>query len=167
MRPLFLLGLALVLLVGCGKEKGGRVDIYMLRSFKLKADTSRMPSTHSITEAVLEGVPLVADGDILYYNKSTTTFKLAKDIKPVIKNYGPDRAFAVTVNGQPVYYGRFQPAWMSSVIYGIATIDPVLMADNELPIKFLHWDGNLTLQQLDRRNDSRIIDALKASGRIR
>lgn len=167
MQKVILFCLTLVLFVGCKKEEGGRVDIYLLKSFTSRIDTTTTPATLSIEGAVLEAEPLVADSDIRYYKKSTTTFKLKKDIRPLVKDYGPDKGFAVMVDGQVVYYGRFHPAYMSSIVYGLATIDPVLLTDNELPIQYVQWDNNSTLQQLDRRNDARIIQAFKASGRVR
>lgn len=167
MLRMILFCLALALLAGCKKEEGGRVDIYLLQSFTSRIDTTTVPATHAIEGAVLEAEPLVADSDIRYYKKSTATFKLRKDIRPVVKDYGPDRAFAVTVDGEVVYYGRFHPAYMSSIVYGLATIDPVLLRDNEFSIQYVQLEGSPALQQLDRRNDSRIIQALKASGRLR
>jgi hypothetical protein len=167
MRCILLLTLAVVVLAGCSKERGGQVEIYLLKSFTVQVDTTVVPATHSFLAAVLEEEPLVADRDIRYYKTSTTTFKLQKDIKPIIVRYGPDKAFAVTVDGDPVYYGRFQPAYMSSVVYGVATIEPMSMNNNELTMHYVKWDGSATLQQLDRRNDARIIRALWPSGRIR
>jgi hypothetical protein len=167
MRLILLLGLSLALLTGCKKEQGGRVDIYMLESFRSRVDLTTTPATLVIEEAVLQNAPLVADRDIRYYKPSNATFRLKKDIKPVIERYGPDRAFAVTVDGQPVYYGRFQPAYMSSVVYGLATIEPMQMENNELKLHYVKWEGSPNLEQLDKRNDIRIIRALMASGRIR
>ena len=92
---------------------------------------------------------------------------MKKDIKSAIQNYGADKAFAVTVDGQTVYYGIFHPSYLSSIRFGVATIDPTLSNANRLPIRYATIDGNDDLKKLDQRNDSRIIDALKATGRLR
>ena len=139
----------------------------MLKSFTAIIDRTTNPATVSISNAVLADTPFVADTDIEFYTKSTTTFKLKKDIKSIIKNYGVDKAFAVTVNNQAVFFGVFYPAYLSSIAFGVATIDPIIFHDNELKIQFATIDGNSYLLQLDKRNDSRITNSLKASGRLR
>lgn len=156
--------------IGCKKEEhgsGSRIDIYLLKSFTTMVDQSTTPATISITNAVLDDTPLVSDQDIKVYVKSTTTFVLRKDIQTVIQNYGPDKAFAVTVDKQPVYYGQFHPFYLSSITFGLATISPLLLNNDELQIDFVTTEGNSFLQQLDNRNDSRIINALKATNRLR
>lgn len=155
---------------GCKKEQHGsasRIDIYLLKSFTTTVDQSTIPAIVSITNAVLEYKPLVADQDIQLYTKSTTTFTLRKDMRAIIQDYGTDKAFAVTVNNQPVYYGIFYPPYLSSLACGVATISPILPTKNELKIDFVLIEGNDFLQQLDKRNDSQIINALKETNRLR
>ena len=168
MRCTFLFSLIFILLLSCKKEHNGpEVDIYMLQSFSLNINQATNPATISISNAVLAETPLVADHDIRSYTRSTTTFNLRKDIKSTIQNYGPDKAFAVTVDKQVVYYGKFHPAYLSSITFGLATIDPIFYSNNELKIHFAAIDGNSNLQQLDKRNDTLIINALSATGRLR
>lgn len=168
MRKIFLFSLTLILFVGCKKEERNlRIDIYLLKSFTATVDQSTTPVTVSITNAVLDDTPLVADQDIQSYTKATTTFTLKKDIQTIIQNYGTDKAFAVMVNNQPVYYGMFHPLYLSSMTFGVATIAPGLSNKNGLKIDFILTEGNDVLQQLDKRNDERIINALKATNRLR
>jgi hypothetical protein len=155
------------LFVSCKKEHASRIDIYILKSFTSAVDQSTVPATVSITNAVLENKPLVENRDILFYAKGTTTFVLKKDIQATIRDYGPDKAFAVTVDGQPIYYGSFHPMYLNSMTFGIATIAPFQFEENKLKIDFVIIEGNSLLQQLDKRNDRRIINALKATGRLR
>ena len=155
--------------MGCKKEEhasGPRIDIYLLKSFTTTVDQSTAPATVSITNAVLDDIPLVSDKDIEAYVKATSTFVLKKDIHTIIRNYGPDKAFAVTVDNQPVYYGQFHPSYLNSITFGLATISPSLLNSDELQIDFITAEGN-SFQQLDNRNNSRIIDALKARNRLR
>ena len=167
MRQVFIYCIALISFAGCKKEHGSRIDIYLLKSYTSTVDQSTIPVTLSITNAVLEATPLVADQDIQFYTKATATFTLKKDIQTSIHNYGADQAFAVTVDNHPVYYGKFHPPYLSSITFGVATIVPFLYKNNELKIDFATIEGNSFLQQLDKRNDGRIINTLKATNRLR
>ncbi|TDH23509.1 hypothetical protein EXU57_17050 [Segetibacter sp. 3557_3] len=167
MRQAILYCLAILLFAGCKKEQGSRVNIYLLKSFTSAVDTTTKPVTVAITNPVLDDTPLVADEDIRFYTRGTNTFTLRKDIKTVIQHYGPDKAFAVTVDNQPVYLGKFHPLYLSSMTFGVATIAPEINNNKELKIDFITIEGNSFLQQLDKRNDSRIINTLKASNRLR
>ncbi|MEO5562504.1 MAG: hypothetical protein ABIR18_03695 [Chitinophagaceae bacterium] len=164
--------LALFIFIGCKKENhGSKVDIYLLDSFTIgtnPAPSGSGPFSTTISNAVLASTPLVADRDIKFYTRSSSAFKLRNSIKTIIQNYGPDKAFAVTVDGEPVYYGKFHPAYLSSMTVGLATIDPILLFanDNELPIQFINLTGTLIAQD-DKRNDPRIINALRETGRLR
>lgn len=166
MRKIFIYCLTLILFVGCKKEKTSRVDIYLLKSFTSTVDQSTTPATVSITNAVLEDTPFVSDQDIIFYTKATTTFTLKNDVQATIQNYGQDKGFALTVDNQPIYYGRFHPMYLSSMTVGVATIAPSLN-NKELQINFVNVEGNSFLQQLDKRNDSRILNSLKATKRLR
>jgi hypothetical protein len=168
MRKVFLYCLTLILLTGCKKEKSGsRIDIYLLKSFSVTVDQSTAPATISITSAVPDSTPWVSNEDIKAYSKATTTFILRKGIGTIIQNYGPDKAFVVMVDDQPVYYGVFHPLYLNSITFGMATISSPLFANNKLKIDFATIEGNSFLQQLDKRNDIRIINALRETDRLR
>lgn len=168
MRQIFPYFLTILFFAGCKKEENGpRIDIYLLKSFTTKVDQSTTPATISITNAVLDDAPLVSNQDIKVYSKATTTFALNKEIQAIIQHYGADKAFAVTVDNQPVYYGQFHPLYLSSITFGMATISPLLLNNDELKIDFATIEGGSFLQQFDKRNDSRIINALKATNRLR
>jgi hypothetical protein len=167
MRQLFLFYLPLFLFANCKKENDLKVEIYLLDKFTLTNNLSTNPVTQTVTNASLASQPLVADNEIAWYQQSTTTFKLKKDIRPRLQNLGPDKAFAVTVNGDPVYYGRFHPGYMSSLVFGLATIDPISVHNNELTIYYVSLSGDPQLQALDKRNNDRLVKALQANGRLR
>ena len=161
--------LILFLISSCAKDKATnakRVDIYLLKSFSAAINQTTKPVTHTIANAILADTPFVSNHEIRYYNKATYTFRLDANVKERIKDYGPDKAFAVAVDGQPVYYGVFHPAYMSSLVYGLAYIDPiVLTTNNSLTLAYI-GDGSATLQNLDHRNSNELLDALKASKRL-
>lgn len=167
MRSLLICCFSILLFCGCKKDHGSRIDIYLLKSFTATLDTTTTPVTTVITNAVLEDAPLVADGDIKFYKKGNTTFTLRTDIQSRIRDFGPDKAFAVTVDNQPVYFGKFHPLYLSSILIGVATIAPGMTDNNDLKIDFITMDAQPDLQERDRRNDSRITTALSASGRLR
>lgn len=167
MKLIIAFSLALILFAGCKKEHHHSVDIYLLKSFNVSVGQSSTGEV-SNTNAILDDAPLVANQDIRFYKRKTTTFILKKDIKTILQNYGADKAFAVTIDDQPVYYGKFHPGYLSSLAFGVATIDPLMIVDDkELKIDFISIEGNSFLQLLDKRNDERIINALRSSGRLR
>jgi hypothetical protein len=167
------LGLLLMLgmvCAGCNKNydlSKNKVEIYLLESFSTALNPAS-PYALSITDARLEKKPLVANDDIEYYEQAHYLFKLRKNIKPLIKDFSRDRGFAVTVNNETVYYGVFHPAFLSSLTFGVATIDPFgLTTESSVTVQYLNYDNNVQLAQLDKRNDPRILDALSATGRLR
>jgi hypothetical protein len=129
--------------------------------------TSTTPQTVVINNAILETNPFVADKDILVYTKVTSTFTILKDIYPIIKDFGMGMGFAITVDDNPIYYGRFHPAFLSSITFGVSTIDPAISLGSELPIHFALLNGNAMLQSLDQRNDERILYSLRETNRLR
>lgn len=167
MKQMLFYCLTVMLFSGCKKEHGPKVEIYLLKSFTVAVDQTTRPATTSITNAVLADTPLVADRDIKFYTRATTTFTLWKDIQSVIVNYGPDKGFAVTVDHQPVYFGQFRPLYLSSLVFGLAFIAPLRYNNDELKIDFLTIDGSGVSSPLDKRNESRVINALQASDKLR
>jgi len=167
------LGMLLLLgIIGAGCNKNhdlakNKVEIYLLESFS-RVSNPVSPYAISITDARLEKQPLVRNGDIDYYEQAQYLFKLKKNIKPLIKDFSGDRGFAVTVNNETVYYGVFHPAFLSSLTFGVATIDPfALTTESSVTMQYLNFDNNVQLAQLDKRNDPRILNALSATGRLR
>ena len=134
MRQIFHSCLIIMFFAGCSKERSANVEIYLLKSFTAGVDTTRTPAINTITNAVLSQTPLVADKDIRFYKKENSTFILRKDIQTIIKDYGPDKAFAVTVDNRVIYYGRFHPPYLSYLVFGLATISPMLYKNTELRI---------------------------------
>ncbi len=163
-RILFII-ISLLLLAGCRKNGGAKVEIYLLQSYTTYSDPSN-PGLVSINNAVLQDTPFVRDDEIRYYDQQARSFRIRTNIKQDVQTFGPDKAFAVTVNNTPIYYGRVHPAYLSSITIGIATIDPILTGTNDLPIRFAFIDQLAILQQLDKRNDPAILNALRATGRL-
>jgi hypothetical protein len=167
MQQLFRFGLMALLFAGCKKEKQSGVAIYLLKSFTTSVNQATTPATVSINNAVLDDSPLVSDNEIRHYTQATATFTVKKDIQSIIQHYGADKAFAVVVNDDPVYYGLFRPLYLSSIVFGVANISPLSLDKYELPILFPTITGSTILPPLDKRNNSRILEALRAAGKLR
>lgn len=165
MKRLFTVWLLAGLLAGCKKNTEDKVEIYLLESFTRSVDVSSTPATIKITDARISGSPLVADADIAGYSPTKHTFYLKKNVNPALKDFGPDKAFAVTINRQPVYFGEFRPLYLSSIVFGIAFVEP-LMTTSEMKIDFIKLDNAPHVQKLDKRNDSRLLDVMIESGRL-
>ena len=170
MVRLAILLLTVLLFSGCSKSgsaTGKKVEIYLLKSFTRVLDTSRQMGIIRIEDAVLEHIPLVKNSDILFYERSTASFKLLKNMQPLIDTLNSFNGFAVTVDGDPIYYGSFHPMYLSSILYGSATINPNYIENNKLKIDFAYNDFHPFIETLDNRNDPRILDAFHSSGRLR
>lgn len=168
MKRILFLVFSFVLLVGCRKRSGARVEIFLLQSYTTETSSANPgPGIVSINNAVLEDTPFVRDDEITYYDQQARSFRIRTNIKQDVQTFGPDKAFAVTVNNTPIYYGRVHPAYMSSITFGIATIDPILTGTNDLPMRYAFMDQLPVLQQLDKRNDPAILNAFRATGRLR
>lgn len=172
MRHIFYFLLIGAFLISCRSDQGldtnPKVDIYKLKSFTIQPDQTTSPATLLLKDAVLSDTILVADKDIISYTQSSATFSLKNNIAPIIKDYTGNQGFAITVNKNPIYFGIFHPAYLSSMVIGIPTIDPIFYdIKKELTMNYILITGNTYLSQIDKRNDSQIIDALKQSGRLR
>lgn len=170
MRVLILLVFVLIVSGGCVKKnnvQGAGISFYLLSSYSTKIDSSVKPWALSITDAVLAEKPFIANQDIAYYVKADFSYTLRHNIKPEIGHYAGDKAFAVTLDGKPVYYGRFHPAYYSSIVVGLATIDPVYqVTENALRVNFISGTA-MVEHPKDKRNDAALIACLSATGRLK
>jgi hypothetical protein len=166
LKRIYFIIIPLFILAACSKNGAAKVEIYLLQSFTTGANASN-PNLVTINNAVLQDTPFVRDDEIVYYDQQARSFRIRTNIKQDVQTFGPDKAFAVTVNDDPVYYGRVHPAYLSSITFGVATIDPILTGTNDLPMRYALIDQMPLLQQLDKRNDPRILNAFRATGRLR
>lgn len=169
MRYSLLLFLVIFAGIGCTKNSvgGDEVSIHLLRSFDRSIDASTYPAIVRIERPVIESEPLVRNADILFYERSTHTFTLTRNIKEQLKDLGADKGFAVRVGNETIYFGTFHPLYLSSITFGVPTIDPYMADDHKLQIDFAKLSNSPLLESLDRRNDEALINALRSSGRLR
>lgn len=163
---LLVLLLAVTGFISCKKSYNNSVEIYLLKSFTVNSVSLGQHTVPVIKDAVLENTPLVKNTDILSYNTSDYTFSLKKAIPEALKNVMQLTAFAVVVNKQPVYYGYIRPLYLSSIVFGIATIMPGFPSEHQLRIGFFYID-NANMEAFDQRNTPSLINALKADNRLK
>jgi hypothetical protein len=171
MRYIITSFIACLLLSGCSKDDAKddsnvQVSVCVLKSLTVLPPDSTRRFRTEITNAVAEDEPLFTKTDITYYNQSTSAFKLNRDIRPLIKDFNASKGFVVVVNNEPVYYGLFHPGYLNSMTIALPVIDPILFFDNELKIGFVTVTGQ-NLEQYDKRNDPKLINALSAIGKLR
>jgi len=164
-----LIFLCFVGLPGCKKQSlsANQIDIYELKSFTLKYDTTQA-GLQRIENPVLKDSPVLKNSEIQSYSLTQHTFKITVNANERFKNLNGSNGFAITVNNVPVYFGLFHPAYLSSMVLGVPTIDPIMTTESAFQIDFvnMHYlQGDISA--LDKRNDDKIIKALKDSGRLR
>lgn len=148
------------------KGLNNKIEIYQLKSYTQKTDTSFAIRTIVLSDLVLEDSPLVTDTEIRSYTQSSYTFELSKNLNPIIKNFGPDKAFVVMVDKEVIYFGMFRPAYLNSILFSIPYIEPIL-TNNNLHINYATIGSTGAQQPIDKRNDMKLINALKATNRLK
>jgi hypothetical protein len=123
-------------------------------------------STMDFDTIVLAEIPMVRYNDIQHYD--TVSHKVTLGISHDRLNIGDasvyGRMFVVTVDRQPIYCGFKWPVISSVSCNWVSIQEPMVELDhlkeNEIVISFA--DGG----QADPRMDTRLIDRLKADGKI-
>jgi hypothetical protein len=151
---------------------GRGVEIYKVRGYE---HTGSDPSYQSFDpeEVELEATPVVADSDILSYDLGSHVFDLTFSRDELgtrvgqIPVYG--EPFVLTVDEARVFGGWFWTAISSVGCWSCVTIEPDFPADvgNQPKIE-LKYGYPMTLERPspDPRLDPRLIDRLKADGRL-
>lgn len=166
MKSILLVVFIAFIAAGCSRTNVHRVEIFTLKSFQYKFDTTTVPARILVMNPVLADTPLVADAEIISYTRGLYTFTTRKDLSASIRSVNPQGALAVCVDGSPVYYVKVHHAYLSSLAFGIAFFDPLSYHDKKLRIDFVKFTGTMP-SDLDKRNDSRLMSALAASGRLK
>ena len=163
--------LAMIAVQGCKKDTAertvNRVEIYLLKSFETYIDSSTHPDAFIIKNPVLEAKPLIRDSEISYYEKEPGWFVITKDIYNQVKDFGREHGFAVVVDGRIIYCGYFMPVYASYFITGSATAEPLMATSNKFLVQFAYVQNGTDFSYLDKRNDSALLSALSATGRLR
>ena len=106
-----------------------------------------------------EQTPFITDGDIVSYNKTDMVFKLSVDAASKA-NWTVRKNFNLRVGGEIVYVGVLWSPVLSSVPDGIHLTS---FEKNTMSVRF----SDLKTGKVDNRNDSRLLNALRNSLRLK
>jgi hypothetical protein len=144
-------------------ENGKEVEIYLLKSYQPVVGKCQVDAA----TAVLQEIPVVRNDDIVAYSKKEYTFELTDDAIARANKFTNWYAFAVTVDKQVVYYGIFKPFISSSSCDHSITMNNNLPGGNKISVQ-LGYPGLMTGITIDdQRNNSKLIAALSAQGKLR
>ncbi len=141
----------------------GRVEIFALASFEWVADgiCALKPGT-----AVLETVPLVINGDIVSYDLSNFILEFKEPSAQRIRELTPRSPFAVTLNGDVVFFGVVMQAIMSSTCMESITMENLIYGPNKVKLE-LGYPAGAASGIADKRRDKDLLAALRKQGRLR
>ncbi|MHB1356939.1 MAG: hypothetical protein ACYCZF_13305 [Anaerolineae bacterium] len=125
----------------------------------------------SLSQIELESEPILSIDDIITYSAATHQIELtASGYKRLHALRVPTRglAFAVCVNGEPVYAGAFWTMLSSHSYEGVVIlIDPIEVAKEPIIQVQLGYPGPDWFRGEDPRNDNKILEVLELSGKLR
>lgn len=164
MRPLLIFLVLSVTCFCCKKEGGGKaVEIYLLANYQYVTGQCRVDPP----SAGLQSTPTVRNEDVLAYSQSACEFKLSDAGFQQIKTLRDGTAFAVTVDGEVIYYGFFKPGISSSSCPHSITMDAAWTATNKIALR-LGYPGLLSGVTVDdQRNHPTLLTALNQQGKLR
>ncbi len=109
---------------------------------------------------------LLSDGDFISYDSNLHTFTISTSGRQRIKDLEHSTSgipFALLADGALIYTAYFWPSYSSASCDWIVT-DPIIMPDNTLSMKLGYASASSDIP--DRRNHERLINRLRASGRL-
>ncbi len=172
MKLLYLASLFLYLMLsGCNTENakpdykiGEGVEIYLAKNtnpFDYKIDYAEI----NLDTIQLQEVPIIRYNHIEKYVLTNHVAKLNVPAESInkFKPHVYGHMFVVTVNKQRVYCGFIFPSNSSAVPQWVMISEPMEAEkkENKLAIHFIHQQQNL-----DPRSDNRIINRLRADGKL-
>jgi hypothetical protein len=149
-----------------GPYPNGRVDIYLLKSWQLKANSFQIQEK----DIEMEVEPLVSYNELLQYDQKEYAFKLSESARQRINNlesFGHGKPFAVTVNDSVVYTGYFWASF-SSALCDWVIIDPLTISSDEWMRVSLGYPWQMPDFNIpDKRNDQSILQVFKADKKLK
>jgi len=114
--------------------------------------------------------PLLGVSDIIAYTQATHEIELTSAGYEAVHSLvvpTSGKAFAVCVDGQPIYTGAFWAAYSSQSWDGV-TIDPILVTKERPVIRIvLGYPAKSFFSGSDPRSDQRVLQALQQEGKLR
>jgi len=149
-----------------------KVDIYLIKSFETKQNSSEIIEN----SVILEVSPIIEYSDILNYNSKDHIFTISSEVADALLNIYSSlkNQFAVVIDSEIVYTGYFV-SHSSSHIIDWTVITANFFGGDEIIIGFdyneiivdLGYPSNLEdWKTPDKRNDRRLINIFKRDGKL-
>jgi hypothetical protein len=160
---LFILAL-LFTIASCKKDSvaGVSVEMYLLKSYSLVPGKCQVDAG----SATLQTIPFIKNEDIIEYSRINYTYKLTDTSFQKINTVWSGQAFAVTVDKQVIFYGIFKPSISSSSCEHSVTMDFNSQTDHTIILHLGYPNGSASGTS-DQRNNAKILNALRAQGKLR
>lgn len=159
------LALVALLLAACQPAPGGEFAIYLLE----QPLTAAQADAQGLQNVTLQRQPLVGSTDLLSYTQATHAMILTEAAKERIRQLKVPVSglpFVVCVGAERIYAGAFWTS-ISSLSYDGVIIN-VLPWEAPEPLKIeLGYPGQGFFARKDPRADARILEALRAAGKLK
>jgi len=156
--------LIVLTLFGCASPQGEGFAIYLL------AHDTPISEIPTMSHLELADEPLISVIDIVSYSASTHEIELTAEAYRRIASLEvpvQGRAFAVCVDGHPVYYGAFWTP-ISSMSFDGATIElPIRPERHIIRLQLGYPESPELFNGEDPRGNGRILESLKQAGKLR
>lgn len=155
-------------LAGCAQgDPGEGVAIYLL------TDDTRPSVLPALSRLQLAAEPIVASGDLFSYSQDTHKFEVSADAFEAISQLQVStegKAFAVTVDGSPVYAGAMMTPLSSSSFDGVVIVqmEGLQAVSGRYWVRVdLGYPGPDWFKGSDPRNDAGLLKALAQAGKLK
>ena len=149
---------------GCASPQGEGFAIYLLAH---DIPISEIPT---MSHLELADEPLISVVDIVSYSASTHEIELtAEAYRRIAALEVPvwGKAFAVCVDGHPVYWGAFWTAISSMSFDGVTILLPIRPEPHVIQLQLGYPESPELFKGEDPRGNGRILESLKQAGKLR
>lgn len=163
-----LTGILFLAVAGCQPEKSGDFAIYLT--------TGEIPSQQLAITGLyalpLQAQPLLTDQDILAYHQGFHQMDLTPAGYQKVQNLFSGQVdvsgvpFVVVVGSQRIYSGAFWSPLSSLSFDGVVIMQPLERPDHTIGFS-LGYPSRTAFTGVDPRGDPRILDALRAAGKLK
>ena len=143
------------------------VEIYLIKE-KAALDTSEGPDAFHVLKSDLPKEPFIKNGGILFYNDSTFEITVTQAAAEIISTLKPALQvgipFVLTIDREPILYGYFTNLF-SSFTSGANSISVTKSTVHRIQKGIPEYNFEKSI--MEHRNDWRLIQAMKISGRLK
>jgi len=161
LAPIILIALTVF---GCAPPEGEGFAIYLL------AHDTPVSEIPAMSHLELADEPLISVVDIVSYSASTHEIELtAEAYRRIAALEVPvwGKAFAVCVDGHPVYWGAFWTAISSMSFDGVTILLPIRPEPHVIQLQLGYPESPELFKGEDPRGNGRILESLKQAGKLR